>query len=75
MCATRLHNFCINKGGADDIRTNLAGSTLAKPSNDCPISVDNYSVVATVVLAGLSEIRYDKRKSYYCEQLPLYYFR
>ncbi len=59
MCATRLHNFCSNEGGADNILTNslshdLTDSILATPSNDCPISVDNNSIMQEIIVQEIS---------------------
>ena len=61
MCATRLHNFFINEGGGDDTifdntSHDLTEIALVTPSENCPTSVPNNSIMREIVMEEISQM-------------------
>ncbi len=56
MCATRLHNFCINKGDIENGRTDSAENTMPVPCDVIPIPIGNNAVMREIVADGIVDL-------------------
>ncbi len=60
MCAGRLHNFCINKAGIENGRSNIvtkpAENTMTAPCDVIPIPIGNNSVTREIVMDEIANL-------------------
>ena len=61
MCATRLHNFCINEGEADNVLTNDAShdiieAVLAIPAQENLSTIPSNSIMRDIVVEEIARM-------------------